>query len=88
MPLVQVTPKFCKQYGHVGDTINKALLEYKDEVENRVFPSSTHSPYKMNAGDVDKFICELQKLELRKAASSAEEAAKQFYGGWNQERKI
>ncbi|KAH7659574.1 3-methyl-2-oxobutanoate hydroxymethyltransferase protein [Dioscorea alata] len=28
----KVTPKFCKQYGHVGEAINKALSEYKQEV--------------------------------------------------------
>ncbi|KAE8664935.1 3-methyl-2-oxobutanoate hydroxymethyltransferase 1 [Hibiscus syriacus] len=27
----KVTPKFCKQYARVGDVINKALLEYKEE---------------------------------------------------------
>ncbi|KAF5946805.1 hypothetical protein HYC85_017033 [Camellia sinensis] len=30
----KVTPKFCKQYGQVGDVINKALSEYKEEVTN------------------------------------------------------
>lgn len=62
----------------MGDAINKALLEYKEEVVNKVFPSSTHSPYKMNTDDVDEFLCELQKQGLSKAASSAAEAAEQF----------
>ncbi|KAF5946273.1 hypothetical protein HYC85_016501 [Camellia sinensis] len=71
----QVTPKFCKQYGQVGDVINKALSEYKEEVTNGSFPGPAHSPYKINAADVDGFLNELQKLGLDKAASAAATAA-------------
>lgn len=80
LPLLQVTPKFCKQYGHVGDAINKALLEYREEVENKVFPSAPYSPYKMSAADVDVFLSELQKKGLGEAASSAAVAVEQFVG--------
>jgi len=31
------TPKFCKQYACVGNVINKALLEYKEDVINGSF---------------------------------------------------
>ncbi|KAH7677263.1 3-methyl-2-oxobutanoate hydroxymethyltransferase protein [Dioscorea alata] len=41
-----VTPKFCKQYGHEGEAINKPLSEYKQEVQDKVFPSVSHMPYK------------------------------------------
>ncbi|XP_058075775.1 3-methyl-2-oxobutanoate hydroxymethyltransferase 1, mitochondrial-like [Magnolia sinica] len=71
----KVTPKFCKQYGHVGDVINKALLEYKEEVESRSFPSAAHTPYGISAADVDGFLNELQKMGLSKAALAAAEAA-------------
>ncbi|XWS32123.1 hypothetical protein CRYUN_Cryun23aG0133900 [Craigia yunnanensis] len=67
----KVTPKFCKQYAHVGDVINKALLEYKEEVTNGLFPGPSHSPYKMNADDANGFSEELEKLGLNKAASAA-----------------
>ncbi|EOX95858.1 hypothetical protein QUC31_005251 [Theobroma cacao] len=74
----KVTPKFCKQYARVGDVINKALLEYKEEVTNGSFPSPSHSPYKMNADDVNGFFKELEKLGLDKAASAATEAAEKM----------
>ncbi|KAI5654214.1 hypothetical protein M9H77_31401 [Catharanthus roseus] len=67
----KVTPKFCKQYAHVGDVVNKALLEYKEEVTNGSFPSSAHSPYKISASDLDGFANELQKRGLTNAASAA-----------------
>ncbi|XP_059651098.1 3-methyl-2-oxobutanoate hydroxymethyltransferase 1, mitochondrial-like [Cornus florida] len=71
----KVTPKFVKQYAHVGEVINKALLEYKEEVINGSFPGPIHSPYKINAADVNSFLNELQKLGLDKAASAAAAAA-------------
>ncbi|KAF5939229.1 hypothetical protein HYC85_023488 [Camellia sinensis] len=76
--LLQVTPKFCKQYGQVGDVINKALSEYKEEVTNGSFPGPAHSPYKINAADVDGFLNELQKLGLDKAASTSATVAEKI----------
>lgn len=74
----QVTPKFCKQYAHVGDVINKALLEYREEVTSGSFPSSAHSPYKIGAADIDSFLQALQKLGLGDAASAAADAAEKI----------
>ncbi|XVF73116.1 hypothetical protein PTKIN_Ptkin12aG0175900 [Pterospermum kingtungense] len=74
----KVTPKFCKQYARVGDVINKALLEYKEEVTNGSFPGPSHSPYKMNTNDVNGFFEELEKLGLDKAASAANAAAEKM----------
>ncbi|XWS46155.1 hypothetical protein CRYUN_Cryun14cG0039300 [Craigia yunnanensis] len=74
----QVTPKFCEQYARVGDVINKALLEYKEEVTNGSFPGPSHSPYKINAEDVNGLFKELEKLGLDKAASAATEAAEKM----------
>ncbi|XP_054793337.1 3-methyl-2-oxobutanoate hydroxymethyltransferase 1, mitochondrial-like [Prosopis cineraria] len=71
----KVTPKFCKQYARVGEVINKALLEYKEEVTSGSFPSPSHSPYKINDTDVNDLLNELQRLGLDKAASAACEAA-------------
>lgn len=36
-------PKFSKQYAHLGESIEKALKDYKEEVELRVFPTAKHS---------------------------------------------
>ena len=69
--LFQVTPKFCKQYARVGDVINKALLEYKEEVKNGSFPGPLHSPYKISETDANDFLNELQRFGLDKAASEA-----------------
>lgn len=74
----KVTPKFCKQYARVGDVINKALVEYKEEVTNSTFPGPSHSPYKITAADVDGFSKELEKMGLGKAASAAATAAMKF----------
>ncbi|CAL1398850.1 unnamed protein product [Linum trigynum] len=71
----KVTPKFCKQYARVGDVINKALLEYKEEVTSGLFPGPDHSPYKISEADLGGFVNELQKLGLDQAASSAASAA-------------
>ena len=75
---MQVTPKFCKQYAHVGDVINKALVEYKEEVTNGSFPGPSHSPYKISNSEVDGFLKELQQLGLDKAASAAAEVAEKM----------
>ncbi|KAI3719489.1 hypothetical protein L6452_20389 [Arctium lappa] len=71
----KVTPKFCKQFAQVGEVINKALSDYKQQVENRSFPGALHSPYKINTTEVDGFLKELQNMGLDKAAAAAAEAA-------------
>jgi len=73
--LPQVTPKFCKQFGNVGDVINKALSEYKQEVETQTFPGPSHTPYKITPTDVDGFANALQKMGLSDAADAAAAAA-------------
>ncbi|KAK4744523.1 hypothetical protein SAY87_010835 [Trapa incisa] len=74
----KVTPKFCKQFAHVGDVINKALLDYKKEVTDGSFPGPDHSPYKISATDVNGFLNELQKMGLDKAASAAAAVAEKM----------
>ncbi|KAL8499858.1 hypothetical protein ACS0TY_019745 [Phlomoides rotata] len=71
----QVTPKFCKHYASVGDVINKALVQYREEVTNGSFPGSAHSPYKISAADTEGFLQALEKLGLGDAASAAADAA-------------
>ena len=41
----KVTPKFCKQYAHVGTDIEQALVAYNREVKQGQFPSAQFSPY-------------------------------------------
>ncbi len=51
-PFPQVTPKFCKQYARVGDTITAALQAYRQEVEERRFPGPRFSPYSISQQQV------------------------------------
>lgn len=76
--MLQVTPKFSKQYAKVGEVINSALLEFKKEVTNGSFPSSAHSPYNISAAELDGFANELEKLGLKDAASAANLAAEKI----------
>lgn len=78
---LQVTPKFCKQFAQIGEGINKALSDYKQEVENRSFPGVAYSPYNINPAEVDGFLKELQKMGLDKAATAAAEASDNFEAG-------
>lgn len=59
----------------MGDAINKALSEYKQEVESRSFPGPAHTPYRISDADVDGFLNELQKMGLSEAATAAAAAA-------------
>ncbi|RDX61393.1 3-methyl-2-oxobutanoate hydroxymethyltransferase 2, mitochondrial, partial [Mucuna pruriens] len=74
----KVTPKFSKQYARVGDVINKALLEYKEDVVNGSFPDAHHSPYEISKTDADVFSNELQRLGLDEAASAASKAVQKM----------
>ncbi len=38
-----MTPKFVKQYAHLGDEIKKAFAAYKSDVEEGRFPAQEHS---------------------------------------------
>ncbi|EPS64105.1 hypothetical protein M569_10672, partial [Genlisea aurea] len=71
----KVTPKFCKQYARVGDIINKALMEYREEVGNGSFPGPAHTPYRIaGADEVDGFLEALKEMGLKQAADAASKA--------------
>ncbi|KAF1863291.1 hypothetical protein Lal_00031376 [Lupinus albus] len=74
----KVTPKFCKQYARVGDNINQALRQYKEDVTNGSFPDADHSPYKISETDANGFLNELQRLGFDKAASAASDAVEKM----------
>ncbi|GJQ11105.1 hypothetical protein GpartN1_g2896.t1 [Galdieria partita] len=56
----KVTPKFCKKYAQVGEAIQEALENYRDEVRNGEFPSETYSPYHMPKEEYEQFLQEIQ----------------------------
>ena len=70
----KVTPKFCKQYARVGDVITQALVEFREDVAARRFPSLAHSPYRIKAPDVDAMASALRARGLSASADAAEAA--------------
>lgn len=66
----QHVPKFCKRYADVGERIRIGLEEYREDVENRRFPTVEFSPYKMSAEETEK----LEELVASKYRTRMEEA--------------
>ena len=65
----QATPSFCKSYASVGVDINRALTQYREEVESGVYPGSgtEYSPYKLRKGDLEDLHVQVGKiLEARR----------------------
>jgi 3-methyl-2-oxobutanoate hydroxymethyltransferase len=48
-------PKFCKQYLNLSEQIKNALIQFKNEVQNRSFPSKENT-YSISQEEWDKFI--------------------------------
>lgn len=71
----KVTPKFCKQYARVGDTITAALQQYRQEVEERRFPGPRFSPYSISQQQVDVLAKQLRQRGLDLAAEAVVEEA-------------
>lgn len=71
----KVTPKFCKQYGHVGTVIQEALVKYKSEVDKRDFPCAKFSPYKMKSAELEVFLEDLKEAGMEGSAQAAMERA-------------
>lgn len=67
----KVTPKFCKQYGAVGEVVQQALVRYREDVETGQFPSAEFSPYQI----ADK---ERSSLIERARAAGFEAAAQEL----------
>lgn len=55
------TPKFVKKYTNLAELIDKALLEYIDDVKTGKFPEEKHC-YRMIEGELDKFESMLKDL--------------------------
>ena len=61
----KVTPKFCKQYAHVGEDIHSALGEFVSDVSTRKFPDEHHTPYKFEEGEMAIFSKGLEAAGFR-----------------------
>ncbi|MEW6661932.1 MAG: 3-methyl-2-oxobutanoate hydroxymethyltransferase [Bacillota bacterium] len=53
--------KFVKQYANLNQVITEALNNYKNEVEQRVFPGPEHC-YGMKESELEKLLEEVEKL--------------------------
>jgi len=75
----EFVPKFCKKYASVGIEITNGLAQFKEEVENGVFPGNEYSPYKMSKAEEELFN-ELMKNnpteegETRASSSSSQDS--------------
>ena len=69
----KVTPKFCKQYGNVGEVVQSALQQYRAEVSNGEFPSQQHSPYKLSETETADLLRNLHDQGYVNGSSAVEE---------------
>ncbi|KAG0585026.1 hypothetical protein KC19_3G252000 [Ceratodon purpureus] len=72
---VKVTPKFSKQYASLGNVIQDALSQYREEVSSKAFPSPVHTPYRIDDEQTSAFLEALEKRGLHEAADAAQAAA-------------
>ena len=49
------TPKFVKQYARSNEPVGEALRQYREEVQNRTFPTAAHS-FTMKAEEMDRLL--------------------------------
>ena len=49
------TPKFVKQYARINEPVGEALRKYREEVQNRAFPTAAHS-FTMKAEEMDRLL--------------------------------
>ncbi|GAB5355147.1 hypothetical protein AAMO2058_000181300 [Amorphochlora amoebiformis] len=72
------TPKFCKKFVDLGETIREGLECFKKEVETGEFPSfSDHSPYKMSKKEQELFR-EMLSVDEEKRKKDNQTRAKQM----------
>lgn len=73
-------PSFCKRYAKLGGDIHEALVQYRTEVKDSLFPTEDYSPYKMAPGETEKFI-EFIRLDERVRQQSSETVANSLEDG-------
>ncbi|KAF8068334.1 KPHMT2 [Scenedesmus sp. PABB004] len=71
----KVTPKFCKRYAEVGESINRALVQYREEVVDGLFPGQAYSPYAIQAAEVEALVEQLRDAGMADCADAVAEAA-------------
>ena len=49
------TPKFVKQYARINEPVGEALRQYREEVQNRTFPTAAHS-FTRKAEEMDRLL--------------------------------
>jgi hypothetical protein len=69
----QVTPKFCKQYARVGEIIQGALQQYREDVSAGHFPGRQYSPYKIPPAEVEALVGELRQRGMAQVAHAVEQ---------------
>lgn len=71
----KVTPKFCKRYAEVGQVIQSALAQYRQDVEAGTFPDQQFSPYKIPMDEVQALVQQLEDSGMAQAAKAVHETA-------------
>jgi len=56
-------PKFLKYFGNIGESIRKALIDYKDEVINGIYPDKEHS-YEFSQQDLNKITQWVENIDI------------------------
>ncbi|WIA10720.1 hypothetical protein OEZ85_010894 [Tetradesmus obliquus] len=82
----KVTPKFCKRYAEVGTIIQQALVQYRQEVADGLFPGQQYSPYSIQQQEVDLLVKELESSGMRDCAAAVSEAAEAANAAKQQQR--
>jgi hypothetical protein len=71
----KVTPKFCKRYAEVGQVIQSALVQYRQDVEGGTFPSQQYSPYNIPAHEVQSLVEQLRECGMHAEADAVQQTA-------------
>lgn len=66
----KVTPKFCKRYAEVGQVIQSALAQYRQDVEDGSFPGQQYSPYSIPTDEVDQLVQQLRDSGMHAEADA------------------
>lgn len=66
----KVTPKFCKRYAEVGQVIQSALAQYRQDVEDGTFPAQQYSPYSIPAHEVQELVQKLRDSGMHAEADA------------------
>jgi 3-methyl-2-oxobutanoate hydroxymethyltransferase len=66
----KVTPKFCKRYAEVGQVIQSALAQYRQDVEEGTFPGQQYSPYSIPVDEVDQLVQQLRESGMQAEADA------------------